>query len=130
MQSQMHVDLVLNAPTMALWRVKPKQVVIAHSDLDSQYTNSDCQNFLKSHNLTCSMSRRGNCHDNAVTESFFQSLKRERIKRKIYKDRKTAKKDTFNYIKMFYSPVCRHGFNNDISPVQFNKQCTMKIKSA
>lgn len=128
MQPQMHVDLVLNALTMAVWRRKPKQKVIVHSDQGSQYTSSDWQNFLKSHNLTCSMSRRGNCHDNAVAESFFQLLKRERIKRKTYKDRETARKDISNYIEMFYNPVRRHGFNNDISPVEFEKQYAMKNK--
>lgn len=129
MQSQMHVDLVLDALTMAVWRRKPKDFVLVHSDQGSQYTSTDWQNFLKSHNLTCSMSRRGNCHDNAVAESFFQLLKRERIKRKIYKDRETARKDIFNYIEMFYNPVRRHGFNNDISPVEFEKQYTMKQTS-
>jgi len=66
MQPRMHVDLVLNALTMAVWRRKPKRQVLVHSDQGSQYTSDDWQNFLKSHNLTCSMSRRGNCHDNAV----------------------------------------------------------------
>ena len=129
MQSQMRVDLVLSALTMAVWRRKPKQQVIVHSDQGSQYTSSDWQNFLKSHNLTCSMSRRGNCYDNAVAESFFQLLKRERIKRKIYKDREAARRDIFHYIEMFYNPVRRHGFNNDISPVEFEKQYAMKKTS-
>jgi len=125
MLSQMHVDLVLNALTMAVWRRKPKAQVIVHSDQGSQYTSNDWQNFLKSHNLKCSMSRRGNCFDNAVAESFFQLLKRERIKRKIYKDRETARQDIFNYIEMFYNPVRRHGFNNDLSPVEFEKRYIM-----
>lgn len=123
----MHTDLVLNALTMAVWRRKPKHLVIVHSDQGSQYTSTDWQNFLKSHNLTCSMSRRGNCHDNAVAESFFQLLKRERIKRKTCKDLETARKDIFNYIEMFYNPVRRHGFSNDISPVEFEKQYIMKL---
>ncbi len=72
MQPKMHVDLVLNALVMAVWRRKPKNEVLVHSDQGSQYTSTDWQNFLKSHNLVCSMSRRGNCHDNAVAESFFQ----------------------------------------------------------
>jgi len=70
-------SLLLNVLTMAVWRRKPKQAVIVHSDQGSHYTSSDWQNFLKSHNLTCSMSRRGNCYENAVAESFFQLLKRE-----------------------------------------------------
>ena len=76
MQSKMHADLVLNALLMAVWRRKPKGEVLVHSDQGSQYTSIDWQNFLKSHNLACSMSRRGNCYNNAVAESFFQLLKR------------------------------------------------------
>lgn len=74
------------------------------------------------------MSRGGNCYDNAVAESFFQLLKRERIKRRTYKKREAARRDIFNYIEMFYNPVRRHGFNNDISPVEFEKKYAMKRK--
>jgi putative transposase len=122
MQPRMHVDLVLNALLMAVWRRKPKNQVVIHSDQGSQYTSSDWQNFLKSHNLICSMSRRGNCYDNAVAESFFQLLKRERIKRKTYKNREEARQDIFNYIEMFYNPVRRHGYNDDLSPVEFERR--------
>jgi len=129
MQPQMHADLVLNAMLMAVWRRKPKNEVLVHSDQGSQYTSSDWQNFLKSHNLICSMSRRGNCYDNAVAESFFQLLKRERIKRKIYKNREEARQDIFNYIEMFYNSVRRHGNNDDLSPVEFERRYSMKIRS-
>lgn len=127
MQSRMHVDLVLKALVMAVWRRKPQGQVIVHSDQGSQYTSSDWQNFLKYHGLTCSMSRRGNCFDNAVAESFFQLLKRERIRQKIYKNREAARQDIFNYIEMFYNPVRRHGFNGDISPVEFERNHAMKV---
>lgn len=122
MQPQMHVDLVLQALLMAVWRRKPKNEVVIHSDQGSQYTSSDWQAFLKSRNLICSMSRRGNCYDNAVAESFFQLLKRERIKRKTYKDRDAARQDIFNYIEMFYNPIRRHGYNDDLSPVEFERR--------
>jgi putative transposase len=72
--------------------------------------------------MICSMSRRGNCHDNAVAESFFQLLKRERVKRKIYQTRDQARADVFDYIEMFYNPVRRHGNNRGLSPVEFEKQ--------
>ena len=72
--------------------------VLVHSDQGSQYTSHGWQDFLKEHGLVCSMSRRGNCHDNAVAESFFQLLKRERIKRKIYATRDAARQDIFDYI--------------------------------
>lgn len=73
-----------------------KQPVLVHSDQGSQFTGGEWQDFLKAHNLSCSMSRRGNCHDNAVAESFFQLLKRERIKRRIYPTRDEARSCRFN----------------------------------
>lgn len=129
MQPQMHVDLALQALLMAVWRRKPKNQVVIHSDQGSQYTSNDWQAFLKSHNLICSMSRRGNCYDNAVAESFFQLLKRERIKRKIYNDRDEARQDIFNYIEMFYNPIRRHGYNDDLSPVEFERRYFMNSAS-
>ena len=75
------------------------------------------------------MSRRGNCHDNAVAESFFQLLKRERIKRKIYTSRQDARSDVFDYIEMFYNAKRRHGFNNQLSPVEFEKRYAMSLQS-
>jgi len=84
MGSQITKELMLDALLMAVWRRKPKQSVLVHSDQGSQYTSHDWSEFLKSHGLEGSMSRRGNCHDNAVAESFFQLFKRERIKRRIY----------------------------------------------
>lgn len=68
------------------------------------------------------MSRRGNCHDNAVAESFFQLLKRERIKRKIYKTRELAREDIFDYIEMFYNPIRRHSHAANLSPVNYEQQ--------
>jgi len=129
MQPKIHTDLVLNALVMAVWRRKPKEEVLVHSDQGSQYTSLDWQNFLKSHNLACSMSRRGNCYDNAVAESFFQLLKRERIKRKIYKNREEARQDIFHCIEMFYNPVRRHGNNSDLWPVEFEKRYSVKMGS-
>jgi putative transposase len=129
MQPKMQVDLVLGALLMAVWRRKPKHQVVVHSDQGTQYTSSDWQNFLKTHNLVCSMSRRGNCYDNAVAESFFRLLKRERIKRKTYKDREEARRDIFHYIEMFYNPVRRHGYNDDLSPIEFERRHFNKAQS-
>ncbi len=102
-----------------------KQVV----DQDSQYTNHEWQAFLKQHGLEGSMSRRGNCHDNAVAESFFQLLKRERIHRHIYTTREAARSDVFNYIEMFYNTRRRHGFNNQLSPVEYEAQYEKRLAS-
>jgi putative transposase len=96
-----------------------------HSDQGSQFTGSDWQSFLKAHGMMCSMSRRGNCHDNAVAESFFQLLKRERVKRKIYLTREHARADIFDYIEVFYNPIRRHSSNQGLSPVEFERQHAM-----
>jgi putative transposase len=119
MRSRIDSELVINALLMAVWRRAPKEAVIVHSDQGCQYTSHDWQSFLKAHNLEPSMSRRGNCYDNAVAESFFQLLKRERIRRKIYPTRDEARSDIFDYIELFYNPKRRHGHANDVSPVQF-----------
>jgi putative transposase len=75
------------------------------------------------------MSRRGNCHDNSVAESFFSNLKKERIKRKIYKTRDEAKADLFNYIEFFYNSKRRHGTNNGVSPHDFEKVYFENLKT-
>ena len=122
MQGQMHADLVLQALLAAVWRRKPAPGLMLHSDQGSQFTGAEWQAFLKAHGIVCSMSRRGNCHDNAVAESFFQLLKRERIRRKIYMTRDAARSDVFDYIEMFYNPKRRHGSNGGVSPVEFERQ--------
>lgn len=129
MQPKMHADLVLKALLMAVWRRKPKHKVLVHSDQGSQYTSDDWQKFLTAHNLEPSMSRRGNCYDNAVAESFFQLLKRERIKRRTYKDREEARRDIFDYIEMFYNPVRRHGYAGNLSPVEYERQYFKQLAS-
>ena len=122
MHSRIKKELVLNALLMAVWRRKPGSLVTVHSDQGSQYTSHDWQAFLDANNLQASMSRRGNCHDNAVAESFFQLLKRERIKRHIYSTRDDARGDVIDYIEMFYNSRRRHGFNEMLSPVEYEKQ--------
>ena len=129
MQSRMHADLVLKALMMALWKRKPRPGLVIHSDQGSQYTGHEWQKFIKDHGLVCLMSRRGNCHDNAVAESFFQLLKRERIKRKIYANRDEARADVFDYIELFYNTRRRHGFNNGLPPVKYEQQQMKRLKS-
>jgi len=128
MHSRMQTDLVLNALLMALWRRKPKAKVIVHSDQGSQYTSHEWQSFLLSHNLEASMSRRGNCYDNAVAESFFHLLKTERIRRKTYKTRENARQDVFDYIELFYNPKRKHSNNGMLSPIEFERQHKMKLQ--
>jgi putative transposase len=122
MQPRIDRELAINALLMAVWRRRPTNEVLMHSDQGSQFSSYDWQDFLKEHRLKPSMSRRGNCHDNAVSESFFQLLKRERIRRRTYATRDEARQDVFDYIEMFYNPKCRHGNNNRLSPVDFERQ--------
>ena len=87
MGSRIDTALILDAMFMALWRRRPKEPVTVHSDQNSQFISHDWQDLLRDHNLVRSISRCGNCHDNAVAESFFQFLKRECIRRQIYSTR-------------------------------------------
>ncbi|ASG41226.1 TPA: IS3 family transposase [Enterobacter kobei] len=129
MQSRMTKDIVLNALLMAVWRRNPEKQVLVHSDQGSQYTSHEWQSFLKSHGLEGSMSRRGNCHDNAVAESFFQLLKRERIKKKIYGTREEARSDIFDYFEMFYNSKRRHGSSEQMSPTEYENQYYQRLGS-
>ncbi len=122
MQSRQTTDVVLQALTMATWRRKPKAKVLIHSDQGSQFTSMDWAAFLRAHNLQHSMSRRGNCHDNAVAESFFNLLKRKRIRRRTYRSREEARRDVFDYIEMFCNPKRKHARNGMLSPVEFERQ--------
>ena len=132
MQSRMHMHmdlvLVLSALLMAVWRRKPTSKLIVHSDQGSQFTSHEWQSFLKQHNLEASMSRRGNCYDKAVAESFLQLLKRERIRRKTCSTRQQARSDIFDYIEFFYNPKRKHGNNGMLSPIDFEKQQKWKLQ--
>jgi putative transposase len=116
---RMTTDLALQALLAAVCRRKLKTKVMVHYDQGSQFTSREWQVFLGQHNLEASMSRRGNCHDNAVAESFFQLLKRERIRRRTHLTREAARQDVFDYIEMFYNPKRKHTNNGMLSPLNF-----------
>ena len=117
-------ELVLDALLMALWRRKPQQRVLVHSDQGTQYGSEDWTRFCRANNLDPSMSRRGNCWDNAAMESFFSTLKTERLGRRQYRTRNELRADVFDYIERFYNTKRRHSTIGYISPVQFeNLQC-------
>ncbi len=128
MQATLARDLVLDALLMAVWRRKPKQAVIVHSDQGSQYGSDDWIRFCRSHRLDPSMSRRGNCWDNAVAESFFSSLKKERIRKKVYRTRRLARADVFEYIEMFYNPTRRHSHLGGVSPDAFEAASNRRLQ--
>ena len=111
-------ELVLDTILMAVCTRKPKKTII-HSDQGSQYSSDDWRRFCKTDNLEPSMTRRGNCWDNAVAEPFSGSLKKERIKKCIYKDRKLTIEDVSDYIDMFYNPTRRHQHLGGVSPDEF-----------
>lgn len=107
---------------MAVWRRRPKATeLLHHSDQGSQYTSEAFQELLAEHGIQCSMSRSGNCWDNAAMESFFSTLKTERANRRRYRSRDQAKADVFDYIERFYNPRRRHSTLGYISPVEFEK---------
>jgi len=114
-------EVVLDALLMAVWRRRPTEPVIVHSDQGTQYGSDAWYRFCISHNLKPSMSRRGNCWDNAVAESFFSSLKKERIRKQIYRTRDQARADIFDYIEMFYNRRRRHSHLGDVSPEAFEQ---------
>jgi putative transposase len=111
--------LVLDALWMAINRRNPGAGLIHHSDRGSQYASDDYQKLLTGHGMRCSMSRKGDCWDNAVAESFFGSLKTELVHHRVYRTREEARRDIFEYIEVFYNRVRLHSTLGYLSPVQF-----------
>ena len=125
----MDKHLVIKALLMAVFQRRPETEVLVHSNQGSQYGSAAYLAFLKEHDLVPSMSRRGNCHNNAVAESFFATFKKRVIRKKIYSTRDEAKADIFNFIKMFYNPQKRHSHTGAVSPVQFDKTYFEKLST-
>lgn len=118
MGSSMTKALVMDALRMARFRRKPKAGVLHHSDRGSQYCSHDYQALLSEYGMTASMSRKGNCWDNAPMESFFNSLKNEQVFHEDYETRTQAKQDVFEYIEAFYNRSRRHSALGYRSPAQ------------
>lgn len=121
MKPTLEKELVLDAVLMAVWRRKSKTQVVIHSDQGSQYSRDEWSRFCQQHNLSVSMSRRGNCFDNAVSESFFSSLKKERIRKQIYRNHDEARMDVFDYIEVFYHRNRRHSHLGGMNPDAFEQ---------
>jgi putative transposase len=122
MQASMTAQLVTDALLMAVWRRGRVDALLHHSDQGSQYTSDQFQRLLAEHGVVCSMSRSGNCWDNAAMESFFSSLKTERVARKTYRTRDEVRADVFDYIERFYNPRRRHSTLGYMSPMEFERQ--------
>ncbi len=112
--------LPLQALTMALGQRSPAR--LHHSDRGCQYASAAYRSLLRQHRIDCSMSRRGNCWDNAPAESFFATLKRELVHRSAWRTRADAKADVFDYIEVFYNRTRRHSALEYLSPAQFEEQ--------
>ena len=101
---------------------------ITYIRTQEQFTSMDWAAFLRAHNLEHSMSRRGNCRDNAVAASFFNLLQREKIRRRTYRTREEARRDVFDCIEMFYNPKRKHARNGMLSPVEFERRQKLRYE--
>lgn len=119
MSNKNDTSLVKDALTMAVWRRGYKRDVIVHSDQGSTYASSAYQQLLREHQLVCSMSRKGECLDNAVAESFFSTLKTELVDHEDYHSHTEARHSLFEYIEVFYNRKRRHSYLGYISPAEF-----------
>ena len=119
MGSRMKAQLVCDALTMAIWQRQPKAGLIVHSDQGVQYASHQYRRLLKSNGFVGSMSKKGCCWDNAVAESFFGSLKQERVHWRNYETRYDAQQDILNYITMWYNSHRLHSYLDYQSPNEF-----------
>ncbi len=121
MSERMTAQLANDALMMAIWKRKPPKGLMAHSDRGSQYASDLYQKTLKDHGFICSMSRKGNCWDNAPSESFFHTLKTELTHHRRYQSRQEAKQDIFEYIEVFYNRQRRHSTIGYQTPLGYEK---------
>lgn len=112
-------QLAIDAMQMALDRRNPGKGLLHHTDRGSQYASTDYQKILKKHDMICSMSRKGNCYDNAVAESFFGSLKSEWVNHNRYLSRSEATQSIFYYIEIFYNRKRRHSTICYVTPQEY-----------
>jgi putative transposase len=122
MKAEMTAQLVTDALVMAIWRRGRPDALLHHSDQGSQYASEQFQQLMADNGVACSMSRSGNVWDNAAMESFFSSLKTERIGKKVYRSRDAARADVFDDIERFYNPVRRHSTLGYLSPLEFERK--------
>lgn len=121
MSTRLTSSLVIDALTMAVRQRKPEPGLLHHSDRGSQYTGKPYQKVLAAHEMRVSMSGKGNCWDNAPTESFFSTLKREQVHHMQYETRDAARTDVFFYIEAFYNRKRRHSTLGYLNPVAFEE---------
>jgi putative transposase len=122
MSNRMNATLVCDALTMAIWNRRPGPGLICHSDRGSQYASKKYRRLLKQNGFKGSMSKKGDCWDNSVVESFFGSMKQERVQWKSYKTRREAHQDVLQYLTMFYNETRLHSYLGYRSPNEFERQ--------
>lgn len=122
MDDSMHTKLVNDALQMALQRRNPPVGLIWHTDRGSQYASYEHKDLLQKHGIVQSMSRKGNCWDNAVAESFFHTLKTELVYHEIFETKAQANQKIFEYIEVFYNKQRLHSANNNLSPVEYEEK--------
>jgi putative transposase len=130
MGSRMNAQLVCDALKMAIWQRRPTAGLIVHSDRGSQYASKAYRQLLQDNKFVGSMSRKGNCWDNAVAESFFGSLKQERVQWCHYQTRQEAQQDVLHYITMFYNSHRLHSYLDYRSPCQYEADMVNMRKAA
>ncbi len=121
MSRWLRAEFVHDALVMALWRRRPNQGLMHHSDRGSQYACEEYRKLLQRYGVVCSMSRKGDCWDNAVVERFFRSLKSERTDHRLYRTRKEARLDVIDYIEMFFNSRWKHSSLGYINPNEFEE---------
>ena len=121
MSATMTQEMVLDALRMALMQCCPGEEILHHSDRGSQYCGNEYQQLLRTNGITCSMSRKGDCWDNAMMESFFATLKKELVHQESYETREAAKRSLFEYIEMFYNRERLHSSLGYLSPAEFEE---------
>ncbi len=126
MSPAMPAALVCQALQMAIGQRQPTAGLMLHSDRGSQYASHEYQALLKHHGIICSMSRKGNCWDNAVMERFFLNLKMERVWQREYANQMEANKDVTEYIVGFYNCIRRHFALGNLAPIVYEKQNAAK----
>ncbi|GAB6140193.1 hypothetical protein JCM14076_09220 [Methylosoma difficile] len=122
MAEHMRAKLVNDALLMAIWKRKPAKDLLWHTDRGSQYASESHRSLLKQYDIRQSISRKGNCWDNAVSESFFHTLKTERVHHQTFRNRDEARQVVFEYIEVFYNRERLHSTNGYLSPADYELQ--------
>ena len=130
MEATLEQGLVSGALEMALGQRQPQPGLLHHSDRGSQYASRHYQELLQRQGITCSMSRKGNCWDNAPVESFFATLKKELVHRENYRSREEAKASLFHYIEVFYNRQRRHSALGYLSPAEYERRLQQSLAMA